>query len=376
MKVAEGQSKEQRIKVRKNMGSLKSLTVQPTTKARYAKSLELFFSYLKEESLTLPKKRDHMDDLCSDYVEFLWSSGEGRASANNFMAAIQDFDPKLRHCLPGSWRLLRTWTTQEVPNRAPPLPEPVLRAMVGWSFFHEDFKFGLSLLLAFFGLLRTGELLGVQAFQIHMISGSQPAVVSLGFTKSGKRQGAAESITISELPVLQFLWIWKQKAKPLEFLTEKPHVWRAKFSTCLDSLKLTQWDFRPYSLRRGGATFYFVKTGSLDRVLLLGRWTAVKTAKIYINSGLALQAELQIPPKLLTPFHRVFSHSQVSPPKLEPASKGSRTGGRGKRLRKEKKRGKLLIFCLSPGVFEVQGMLGLASSWKTLEGYPFLRFGV
>ena len=349
MKVIEGQSKEERIKVRKTLGSLKSLTVQPATKARYTKGLDLFFSYLREERLSLPTKRDKMDQLCSDYLEHLWSSGEGRATANNFMAAIQDFDPKLKHCLPGSWRLLRTWTTQEVPNRAPPLPEPVLKAMVGWCFFHKEYKFGISLLLGFFGLLRTGELLGVQAFQVHMVSCKKPAVISLGLTKSGRRQGAAESITISELPVLQFLWLWKTQAKPLEFLTEKPHAWRAKFAECLEGLKLTPWNFRPYSLRRGGATFYFLKTGSLDRVLLMGRWTAVKTAKIYINSGLALQAELQIPPRLLSPFQRVFSAACDSPPKLEPASKRSRTGERGKRLHTGKKGGK--VFPISPFFF-------------------------
>ena len=344
MKVVEGHSKESRKQVRKQLGTLKSLTVQPITKKRYQQGLDLFFQHLKAEGIVLPKKRDRMDDICSDYLEHLWASGEGRASASNFLAAIQDFDPKLRHCLPGSWRLMRTWTTQEIPNRAPPLPEPVLRAMVGWSFLHDHFQFGLSLLVGFYGLLRTGELLALQSFQIHMISPAQPAVLSLGLTKSGRRQGAAESVTLSERPVLQMLWHWKQAAKPHDFLTSKPHVWRAQFLECLTALKLTQWDFRPYSLRRGGATFYFVKTGSLDRVLLLGRWTAVKTARIYINSGLALQAELNIPRNLLTPFLAIFSRALHTPPKLEQTPQGSRAGGRGKTQKRVKTGGRACRF--------------------------------
>ena len=72
-------------------------------------------------------------------------------------------------------------------------------------------------------------------------------MISLGFTKSGKRQGAAESITISELTVLQLPWRWKQNASTHEFLTEKPPVWRDAFVRCLKALELETWGFRPYS---------------------------------------------------------------------------------------------------------------------------------
>eukprot|EP00435_Cladocopium_sp_Y103_P020405 s990_g5.t1 len=192
------------------MGSLKSLTVQPKTRQRYAEELQHFFAYLRREGLSLPKQRDQMDPLVSDYLEFLWSQGEGRAMASTFLASLQDSDPKLKGCLPGSWRLMKTWVSNEVPHRAPPLSESVLRAMVGWSIMHDEPLFGLSLLVAFHGLLRSGELLGLQAWQIHMTGRTTPAVISLGLTKSGKRQGAAESVTITEQSVLLALWKWKQ----------------------------------------------------------------------------------------------------------------------------------------------------------------------
>ena len=339
LRIKQGQSKEDRKRLRKNLGTLRSLTVQPQTRKRYSEGMDRFYDYLAREELVLPKKREDMDQLVSDYIEFLWAEGEGRATASNFLAALQDKDPKLKGLLPLSWRLMKTWTTNEVPNRAPPLTETILKAMAGWSFFNEKFKFGLSLLVAFYGLLRTGELLALQAWQFHMTSPSEPAVVSLGLTKSGKRQGAAESITISELSVLQLLWRWKQSASEHEFLTDKPHVWRDTFSNCLESLQLHSWEFRPYSLRRGGATSLFVKVGSLDRVLLLGRWTAVKTAKVYLNSGLAMLADIQVPIHLLRPFHRIFSHYVSSVKTLEPAQK-SRTGGRGKTKKQAKKASK------------------------------------
>ena len=338
VKKHEAQTKEGRRKERQELGSLRSLTVQPKTKARYQQGLDRFFEYLASEGLQLPKKRDHMDDVVSDYLEYLWSDGEGRAVANNFMAALQDFDPKLKGALPGSWRLLKTWTTHEVPNRAPPLTESLINAMAGWAFFNEKLSFGLSLLLAFHGLLRTGELLSLQAHHFHILSPVEPAVISLGLTKSGKRQGAAESVTLTDKNVLKILWAWKQSASPHAFLTEKPHRWRQTFNECLDSLKLQEWSFRPYSLRRGGATTLFLKTNSLDKVLLAGRWTAVKTAKIYLNSGLAMLADITFPVRSLSHFHLVYANFLKSTPKFEPAVKHSRTGGRGKKRKISKKR--------------------------------------
>ena len=80
-------SKEERSKIRKQMGTLKSLTVQATTKARYSKGLQYFFDFLKNEKLELPRKKDEMDALVSDYLEYLWAQGEGRAVASTFMAA-------------------------------------------------------------------------------------------------------------------------------------------------------------------------------------------------------------------------------------------------------------------------------------------------
>eukprot|EP00435_Cladocopium_sp_Y103_P066484 s548_g28.t1 len=63
--------------------------------------------------------------------------GEGRATASTFLAALQDYMPKLKHHLPGSWRLMKTWATHETPSPAPPLTEAVVQAMVG-DQWHES----------------------------------------------------------------------------------------------------------------------------------------------------------------------------------------------------------------------------------------------
>ena len=156
--ILEGRTREQRVAQGKNLGSLRSLTVQPKTKKRYDLALEKFFSFLDYEKLTIPKQRSQMDDLVSDYLEHLWASGEGRALASDTVAALQNTEPHLKGQLLGSWRLLKVWSQQEIPNRAPPLPEIILHAMVGRAIMRHDTSFALSLLLSFYGMLRTGRI--------------------------------------------------------------------------------------------------------------------------------------------------------------------------------------------------------------------------
>lgn len=175
----------------------------------------------------------------------------------------------------------------------------------------EDFV--LSLLVGYYALLRTGELCDLQSSSIFMTGPSKPAVISLGFTKGGKRAGAAESVTLHVQDVLKKLWAWKQNASPHQKLVPSVSRWRKLFKQCLEGLNLTQFEFRPYSLRRGGSTFWFNCHNSFDKLLMMGRWQAARTARIYLNEGLAMLAEMKIPKANLLPFTRVYLNSLSNP---------------------------------------------------------------
>ena len=284
--------------------------MQPATKQRYTRAIDNFLLFLHDNNLVLPQQRDRLDPLVCDYLEFLWSSGQGRAAASDTVAGLQDQDVRLKGQLMGSWWLLKTWAVNEIPNRAPPLPVHVLHAMVGWALFHQRFTFALSLLLGFYGMLRTGEILGLRSSQILAESNKSKVIISLGLTKGGKRQGTAESAIVGYDKVVKFVQHWKALAKDSTPLACSSGNWRVMFNEALAALKVQSLGFRPYSLRRGGATWWFAKHGSLDKILLQGRWQAPKTARVYINEGLSILAELALPPSLpsLSPF-LLFSFS-------------------------------------------------------------------
>jgi len=139
----------ERAKQRQKLGTLKDFTVQPATKARYNAAIDGFLQFLRANNLTLPKQRQHLDTLVCEYLEHLWSQGYGRALASDTVAGLQDQDPKIKGHLQGAWRLLKTWSLNEIPSRAPPLPAHVLHAMVGWALFHGHGTFAISLLVGF-----------------------------------------------------------------------------------------------------------------------------------------------------------------------------------------------------------------------------------
>lgn len=329
----EAATQQERAKQMQRLGTLKDLTVQPATKQRYSRAIDKFLEFLHSNDLQLPRLREKLDALVCDYLEHLWATGEGRALASDTVAGLQDSDVRLRGQLPGAWRLLKTWSINEIPNRAPPLPVHVLHAMVGWAFFHQRFTFGISLLLGYYGMLRTGEIIALRGSQLLTDPRNSKLILSLGLTKGGKRQGAAESAVIGYDMVVTFVQQWKLLASDHTPLAVSPANWRALFNDSLNALKLETYGFRPYSLRRGGATWWFSKHHSLDKILLQGRWQAPKTARIYINEGLSILAEMALPSSLptLAPFLHFFSQQRTrfTLSTLEP-SVPERTGGRGK----------------------------------------------
>ena len=99
------------------------------------------------------------------------------------------------------------------------------------------------------------------------------------------------------------------------------------FTKANEALRLNDLHFRPYSLRRGGATFWFNQHGSFDRLLVQGRWAAARTARVYLNDGLAQLADLSPSNSFLIPYLNLYCKS----PNLEPGTPlgRARPGGRG-----------------------------------------------
>ena len=76
---------------------------------------------------------------------------------------------------------------------------------------------------------------------------------------------------------------------------EGPHRFRQLFASFLRQLGFAEDDYTPYSLRRGGATWFFQTSLSLDATIARGRWSCGKTAKQYIDEGTYQLAQVNYP---------------------------------------------------------------------------------
>ena len=171
----------------------------------------------------------------------------------------------------------------------------ILIAMVSLALLHKLDDLSTLLSIGFHCMLRTEEMLGIR-FEDLGVSSVNVGAVALPLTKSGQIRGAQEIVTIDD-PMVGLL-IRKHVASSSRVsgkILQGTHAqFRQWFVFLLTSLGLSRFNFRPYSIRRGGATHDFSTFGSIERTVWRGRWSDSRTARIYITDGLARQLQQQL----------------------------------------------------------------------------------
>ena len=95
------------------------LQADPPIECRYEKASKRLLSHLSGQCQALGTTKERVDGQAQEFIEFLWEEGEGQSLAADVLSAIQHYQPSMRRCLNGSWRLFKTWQRFEIPARAP-----------------------------------------------------------------------------------------------------------------------------------------------------------------------------------------------------------------------------------------------------------------
>lgn len=66
---------------------------------------------------------------------------------------------------------------------------------------------------------------------------------------------------------------------------------------------------KPYSLRRGGATFLLQVGVPFESILVRGRWRSLAVARLYLEDGLAQLPPLRLEASALQMVHRWASEA-------------------------------------------------------------------
>lgn len=259
-----------------------------------------------------------LDEAIAAWVQQQFQAGHPLHLVADALSGYHRFEPWSRRKLPKSWRLFGIWRRYEVPFRAPPLTQDLTLGMAGWCLMRGVLTMCALLLLGFHALLRTGELLQVRP--VDFILSSSAGLVSLPSSKSGVRNNSKESVplhdpivlaTVSEMIALkfqlqqQFLPCWHRSGT----------AFRRLFNQALVALGAEHLVMRPYSLRRGGATYEMQSHGLMEKTLLRGRWKNSNIARLYICDGLSLLPSLRLTwesKMKIARFSAVFAAEQKS----------------------------------------------------------------
>ena len=294
-------SRAAKAKARRLLGPLRKRTVQ------YDQALVLFKWWLRSELMCWPRDEAELSKRLADFVEILWEEGESKADLANLLSALHDAEPSVDPALRAARRLYHVWKRDELQEQSTPAKVEWVQALAGLALHWRWPEIALMLALSFWCLLRTSEA-GNLRYGDAVVTKGSVALLKLGFTKSGGRKGRKEAVVCDR----EELVAWIQAAQEgrdggMRVVPGGAKELRQKFSRLVLALGLQKANLRYNSLRRGGATDTFHRTGSFDVCAEAGRWGSLRTARIYIDS--ALQAKYE------------DSHSTAAEAKIQKAGK-------------------------------------------------------
>jgi integrase len=278
-------SRAERRRKRKSI-VLEDAALSDKTQRRYYSALRKLTPWIERAT-----HENQLDSIVCSWIHHMWKDGEPLLTVGDALSAFHFYEPWSKRKLPHSWKLFSVWRRIEIPSRAPPLTLELVRSMASFELSLQHLEMATLLLLSFHCLLRTGEALKLRAVDFTL--NSEFGICSLKETKSGRRNSANEAISITDPVVLDVVSTLCEVRKGLgqEMLplwSASGSAFRTRFRNLCISFGLQRHSFRPYSLRRGGATHCFQTSSQpMETALLRGRWESTKVAKVYIMDALS-----------------------------------------------------------------------------------------
>ncbi len=295
-KIIAFEAKQARKVARQKLGSLAGKRVSLKTKRLYQVRFAQFLIWLHADP-RIPDSLGDFDARVAEYIEYLWGEGEPKSWASYTVAAVQYFMTYTKRSLVLSWSLLRVWGKLEMPARAPPCTDQIALGLCGMALLSSRLDLCVVLLVGFHCFLRTGEMCSLRCGDILIDFKRWRGVINLGLTKTGKRKGSAESVTLDDGLICKLAYSLV-RGRPLNepLLKSSPTRFRRDFKLLCEGFGLAEWAFKPYSIRRGGATSHLQHFGSLSLTIDRGRWEDPRSARIYLQAGMAQLADMRLTP--------------------------------------------------------------------------------
>ena len=260
--------------------------IKPRTAKLYKREITKFFTYLTSEGLEIPSTEVLFDEAVAEFINVLFQEGDSISHAGWLLSGFKRF-------MPTAQQYFNNWQRDHCPRRAVPMPWSVLRTLAGvaWECGHIDLS--LLLLLGFSFYLRSMEMITLTSDAIQVDASRGVTLVTLFQTKTSRQH--QQSLVFRNPALAKIVMLAKAKLPAGPIWSFGARAFRLAFASLVDHLDLTPFNFSLYSLRRGGATFAYLRSHNLDKVAIQGRWKDHRTAKIYLDDARAELLRQQLP---------------------------------------------------------------------------------
>ena len=285
-------------------GHLKFVGIRKTTKDRYKVMIQKFFNYLSAENIALPTDLNELDYHASEFVNYLWQSGDSLGYAHDFASGMSRFFPRAKKHLAITRSYLHNWGRTIRRTQALPLTARIVQAMVGALIALGRFDLATIFMVGFTCLLRTDEMVRLERGWIRFNSARTRAVITLMDTKRAADKQGIEQVQLDDPLALAWLSQELRKQPTGRFYEGTSRTLGEELRWIGRKLGVDHVRLTPYGFRGGGATHHFLQHGSYDKAAELGRWKQIQTARIYIEGGAADLGEWEVSNKGLERIRR------------------------------------------------------------------------
>lgn len=267
----------------------------PQTSKRRTRCIEQFLLWLckhvgYDSSLESIDASD-LNTALIGYGKFLFYSGEPKYMYAETINAVVDLKPHLRGHLAAPWATLCRWEETEPTKRSMIMPAALFQAAVALSLLWGWPKFAGALLIGFHALMRPNEFLPLQRKDLvlpcDLLTSELIAYIRIWHSKTSRFMLRQHS-RVSDSASVVFLDKVFGKLDPEELLFGcSAGVFRNRWNKIFNYLGVCTLEkengITPKSLRGSGASWFFHKTESLDKVMWRGRWQSRRTLEFYLQ---------------------------------------------------------------------------------------------
>ena len=271
---------------------LEQMAVSRLVAEDYRRRMQGFLQFARAQKVsqkTLARDYKRLDEVCNSYVNHMFDQGLELAEGTKFLAATCDMFPGCgqKHTLARTRRSLQGWLKLEPQRTRPPLPWPLLAALVMQMLKQHRTHSAAAVLLSFTAYLRPGEVLHLRkADLVNPMPRQKHWSLLLHPAERQERSkvGLADESILLDSPLLP--WIGpalRSLNSPGAFLLDITYYdlvqsWQA----ALKAIGLPKSHAVLYQLRHSGPSHdRFYKLRPLSEVKQRGRWQADSSVRRY-----------------------------------------------------------------------------------------------